>query len=65
MGYSTGTNTPSHSAPDNEVISYIEMCQREGAILQTGMNFFHERPHSVVLMSVRPGAPYRDRVEDD
>jgi hypothetical protein len=50
---------------DNEIISYLEMCQREGASLQKGMNFFGERSHSVVLMSVRRGAPYRDRIEDD
>ena len=50
---------------DNEIISYIEMCQREGASLQKGMNFFSERSHSVVLMSTRKDAPYRDRVEDD
>jgi hypothetical protein len=50
---------------DNEIISYIDMCQREGASLQKGMNFFAERPHSVVLMSVRKDAPYRDQIEDD
>jgi hypothetical protein len=49
---------------DNEIISYLEMCQREGASLQKGMNFLSGRQHSVVLMSVRQGAPYADRVED-
>jgi hypothetical protein len=48
----------------NEIISYIEMCQREGLSLQTGMNFGVGGTHSVILMSVRPNAPYRDRVED-
>jgi hypothetical protein len=50
---------------DNEIISYLEMCQREGASLQKGMNFLAGRPHSIVLMSVRQTAPYADRVEDD
>ena len=49
----------------NEVISYIEMCQREGTSLQAGMNFGLGGNHSVILMSVRPNSPYRDRLEDD
>jgi hypothetical protein len=49
----------------NEVISYLEMCQREGASLQRGMNFGLGGTHTVILMSMRPGAPYRDRVEND
>lgn len=46
------------------IISYLEMCQREGASLQAGMNFGLGGTHSVILMSVRPNAPYRDRLED-
>jgi hypothetical protein len=38
----------------DNVISYIEMCQREGASLQQGMNFGLGGNHSVILMSVRP-----------
>ena len=49
----------------NEVISYIEMCQREGASLQRGMNFRLGINHSVILMSLTSNAPYADRVEDD
>lgn len=49
----------------NEIIPYIEMCQREGVSLQRGMNFELGGNHSVILMSVRPGAPYADRFEDD
>jgi hypothetical protein len=49
----------------NEVISYIEMCRREGTSLQAGMNFGLGGNHSVILMSVRPNSPYRDRLEDD
>lgn len=49
----------------NEIISYFEACQREGGSLQKGMNFRRGRTYSVILMSVRPNAPYRDQVEDD
>lgn len=48
----------------DNVISYNEMCRREGASLQRGMNFGLGRNHSVILMSIRPNAPYRDRLED-
>jgi hypothetical protein len=48
----------------DNVISYIEMCRREGTSLQAGMNFGLGGNHSVILMSVRPNAPYRDRLED-
>jgi hypothetical protein len=41
------------------------MCQREGVSLQRGMNFELCGNHSVILMSVRPNAPYADRLEDD
>ncbi len=49
----------------NEIIPYIEMCRREGVSLQRGMNYQIGGNHSVILMSVRPGAPYEDRYEDD
>ncbi len=48
----------------DNIISYIEMCRREGLSLQQGMNFGIGGNHSVILMSVRPNAPYRDRLED-
>lgn len=48
-----------------EVISYPAMCQEEGTSLQRGMNFRLPNGHTVVLMSVRKGAPYADRVEED
>ena len=41
---------------ENEIISYIEMCQREGLSLQKGMNFLGDRAYAVVLMSRGPGA---------
>lgn len=49
----------------NEIIPYIEMCRREGVSLQKGMNYQLKGNHSVILMSVRVGAPYADRFEDD
>ena len=49
----------------NEIISYLEMCSREGTSLQHGMNIGLGGNHSVVLMSIRPNAPYRDRLEDE
>jgi len=49
----------------NEILPYLVMCQREGVSLQRGMNFELRDNHSVILMSVRPNAPYSDRFEDD
>jgi hypothetical protein len=46
------------------IISYFEMCQREGSSLQRGMNFRLRGRHSVVLMSLRPNSPYQDRLEE-
>jgi hypothetical protein len=48
-----------------DVISYLEMCQEESSSLQRGMNFHLRGNVSVILMSLRPGAPYADRIEDD
>ena len=48
-----------------DVISHAAMCAQEGATLQRGMNFRLRGGRTVILMSVRPGAPYSDRVEDD
>ena len=48
----------------DNIISYIEMCRREALSLQAGMNFGVGGNHSVILMSLRRNAPYRDRIED-
>jgi hypothetical protein len=48
----------------DNIIPYIEMCRREGTSLQQGMNFGLGGNHSVILMSVRRNAPYRDRLEE-
>lgn len=48
-----------------EVISYLEMCQAWTASLQKGMNF-HIRPDcSLILMSRRSNAPYRDAIAEN
>lgn len=52
------------SRPDN-IISYVEMCTREGSSLQRGMNFGLGKTYSVILMSLHPNAPYQDRIEDN
>jgi len=49
----------------NEIIPYLEMCRREASSLQRGMNFNLGKGYSVILMSVRPNAPYRDSFGDD
>ncbi len=49
----------------DRIISYNDMCRREGESLQRGMNFGLGGNHSVILMSVRPNAPYRDQLEDN
>ena len=51
-------------AVPGEVISHHQMCATEARNLQRGMNFGRNGTRSVVLMSVRPNAPYADRVED-
>jgi hypothetical protein len=40
------------------------MCRQEGSSLQRGMNFRLVGRASVILMSIRAGAPYADKVED-
>ena len=47
-----------------DVISHTQMCLEENAMLQRGMNFHLNQTYSVILMSVRKGAPYEDRIED-
>ena len=49
----------------NEIISYNEMCQREGLSLQRGMNFSSNGRPSIILMSQRSNAPYDDVILDD
>lgn len=48
-----------------DIISYLEMCRIEGVNLQRGMNYRLHSDYSVILMSLRQGAPYADRVEEN
>jgi hypothetical protein len=48
-----------------DVVSYIEMCAEEGVNLQRGMNFRLRNDRSLILMSLRKGAPYTDSVVDN
>ena len=48
-----------------EIIGYRQMCDVENASLQRGMNYRLSTSHSVVLMSVRSGAPYDDEIQED
>lgn len=50
-----------------EIIPYVEMLQRERISLQRGMNFRVRgglAGYSIILMSVRKGAPYQDQWHD-
>ncbi len=47
----------------SEIISYPELVSREKANLQKGMNFGIRPGYSIILMSVRQGAPYHDRID--
>lgn len=52
--------------PANEILTYREMCDREGMqTLQRGMNFRLRGKRSVFLMSRRRNAPYPDRIENE
>ena len=48
-----------------EIISYLEMCSAEGAQLQRGMNFRLKSGRTVILMSRRANAPYKDSISPD
>ena len=49
----------------DDIISYHELVGTEKANLQKGMNFGIGKTYSVVLMSVRSGAPYKDTVDSE
>ena len=48
-----------------DIISHAQMCLEEGVSLQRGMNFRLKGNTSVILMSLRKGAPYADAVHDN
>ena len=50
----------------DEILSYREMCDSENVqTLQRGMNFRLSSKYSLILMSQRHNAPYRDKVLPD
>ena len=50
----------------DDILSYREMCDAEGAqTLQRGMNYRLNPSYSVILMSQRSNAPYKDKIHDD
>lgn len=49
----------------DEILTYMEMCVREGLSLQRGMNHRQPPAISIVLMSRRPGALYEDSLSAD
>jgi len=50
----------------DDIFSYREMCDAEGKqVLQRGMNFRLNPSYSLILMSQRANAPYKDKVYPD
>lgn len=50
----------------NQIVSYRDMCNEENQQqLQHGMNFMAGGSYSLVLMSIKPNAPYADRISED
>ena len=49
----------------DEILSYWDMCSREGMALQRGMYFREPPAYGIVLMSRRPNAPYADSLSPD
>jgi hypothetical protein len=47
-----------------DVVSYLDMCADLGVNLQRGMNYRLRGDESIILMSIRRGAPYADRIEE-
>src|SRR3990167_8772622 len=50
----------------DDILSYREMCDTENVqTLQRGMNFRLNPKYSVILMSQRTNAPYKDKIYSD
>jgi hypothetical protein len=47
----------------DDIISYHDLVTEEKSALQKGMNFGVGKKYSIVLMSVRKGAPYADAID--
>lgn len=49
-----------------DIIRHVDMTMEEGRSLQRGMNFhLPNKEYGIILMSVRPNAPYADKFEDN
>ena len=48
-----------------DIISYNAMCLEEGYSLQRGMNYKVKGGPTVILMSIRKGAPYADQIKEN
>jgi hypothetical protein len=53
-----------HLPSPGEIVSYLDMCKSWGVSFQKGMHFALKGNISVLLMSRRRDAPYRDRIEE-
>ncbi len=50
----------------DQIVSYREMCDNENIqTIQRGMNYRLNPNYSVILMSQRKNAPYKDRISED
>ncbi len=50
----------------DDILSYREMCDAEGKqTLQRGMNYRLNPQYSVILLSQRSNAPYKDKIHED
>ena len=56
---------PQLSHVSGEVISYLQMCQAWSTSFQRGMNFRLRPDSSVILMSRRANAPYKDQIAEE
>ena len=49
----------------DDILHYDDIAKREGTRRQRGMNFRHQKNYSMILMSVREGAPYEDDLDEE
>lgn len=49
----------------HEILSWREMCRREGRNLQRGLHFRCNPGYCVALMTLRPGGPYADQTAEE
>jgi hypothetical protein len=50
----------------DDILTYRELCDKENVqTIQRGMNYRLNKEYSVILMSQRGNAPYKDRIYED